>query len=350
MEKKDEELTDLVKLSFFAEMGKKITSTTTVTDTCNEVMEQIGTIFAPEHWSLMLRNVKTGELTFSLVTGAAAEKLLGLTIPRGHGVAGWIAENGQAVIIEDVSQDSRFDPSMDRASGFTTKSIIGVPLKTKNKVFGVIELINKINGDTFTPLELKVLSTIADFSAIAIEKAYYFSALKRIATIDPLTGACNRRSFFKSLQREKERCKRYGSPFSIIMIDVDKFKEINDNHGHVAGDSVLKTITRILSDSVRKADIVCRYGGDEFIVLMPESGIDGALEVKNRILARIQEANRGNTIQFSVSIGIHEATNTSLDDILHNVDEDLYRDKNSKEEQTIDDVSEHIETFFKEHE
>ena len=173
---------DLVKLSFFADIGKSILEATTIEQTLRVVMERIGAIFAPLNWSLFLRDARTGALRFAVVTGSGADQLRGKSIPRGKGVAGWIAENGQSVIIEDVSRDARFDPSMDQITGFTTRSIIGVPLRTRKGVFGVIELVNKLDGRAFTPLELMVLTTIADFAAIAVEKAYYFRALRRIAT------------------------------------------------------------------------------------------------------------------------------------------------------------------------
>ena len=229
----DSGLSEYVQLSFFAEIGKAIASASTINETLKVVMGQIGDIFAPLNWSLLLRNPKTGELTFNVVIGSGVDKLQGVVIPKGRGIAGWIAENGQAIIIKDVANDKRFDSSMDQRVGFKTESIIGVPLKTRNRVFGVIELINKLDGKAFSPLELKTLITIADFTAIAIEKAYYYQALKKIALIDPLTGTNNRRNMIHFLEREIDRCHRMNTILSVLMMDIDKFKEINDNYGHV---------------------------------------------------------------------------------------------------------------------
>ncbi|TFG63274.1 MAG: sensor domain-containing diguanylate cyclase [Spirochaetales bacterium] len=282
------------------------------------------------------------------MVGSAVDTLKGRCIPAGRGIAGWIAEHGQAVIIEDVTRDSRFDPTMDQISNFTTESIIGVPLKTKNKVFGVIELINKLNGSTFTALEFKTLLTIADFAAIAIEKAYYFKALKRIATVDPLTGVLNRRSMIRILEHEKERSIRHKTMLSLLVIDIDKFKAINDDSGHLAGDDVLKALTSLLLACVRKVDSVCRYGGDEFVVILPETGKEAAEEVRQRIMSRLSDYNREASLPFTVSIGAYASAPDNLDDLFAKADMDLYREKIEKDTAYIDNLSEHLEDFFDE--
>lgn len=129
-----------------------------------------------------------------LVTGNNnVKELENRRIPVNKGIAGWIVSTGRSIIMEDVSSDDRFDPSIDETTGFKTVSTIGVPLKTRNRVFGMIELINKLNGGTFSALALNILTTIVEFTAI--EKAYSFKALNRFATLDALTGVYNRRAF-----------------------------------------------------------------------------------------------------------------------------------------------------------
>lgn len=341
---------DLVRLSFFTDIGKSIASATSINETFKVVMEHIGTVFAPLNWSLLLRDAKTSELVFSIVVGSASDSLPGKVLTPGKGIAGWIASNGQSLIIEDVSKDSRFDNTMDEITGFETKSIIGVPLKTRNKVFGVIELVNKLDGNSFTPLELKVLSTIADFAAIAIEKAYYLKALKRIATLDSLTGVNNRRSMMKILEHEKERCERYKSSLSLLIIDVDKFKSINDNFGHIAGDTVLKKLADILRNSIRKVDTLSRYGGDEFVIIMPDTESKAADEVRNRILKKVDDQNKTGEPAFTVSIGAFSAIPENIDDLFVKADKDLYRGKVEKDTADIANLSAHISDFFDEEE
>jgi diguanylate cyclase (GGDEF)-like protein len=339
---------DLVRLSFFADIGKAITSSLTVRETVSAVMEQIGRIFAPANWSFFLRNHRTGELRFAKVVGSGVEELEGRVLPRGSGVAGWIAETGETVIIEDVSRDKRFNPEMDRITGFTTHSIIGVPLKSRGKIFGVIELINKIDGGQFTPLELNLLQTIADYAAIAIEKQYYFRALKRMANVDSLTGLYNRRVLMRHLEKEIEKTKRDGSCFSLMLMDVDRFKRINDRYGHSVGDKVLERISDILRHVTRKADVLSRFGGDEFIILLRGARREHAEKLKDRIEAALKDDNRTAEIPVSLSFGIHESGRENAEEALDFVDRSMYRDKEEKQERQVLSLEKNTEELLNE--
>ncbi|MFO7729353.1 MAG: sensor domain-containing diguanylate cyclase [Spirochaetia bacterium] len=342
-------LDDLVKLSFFTEIGKAITSAQTVTETMKAVMDQVGKVFAPTYWSLLLRTSKTGELRFAIVVGSGVESLMGKKLPRGKGIAGWIAENGQSVIVEDVSRDKRFDPDMDNETDFTTKSIIGVPLKSRTKVFGVIELINKLDGSNFTSYELTLLQTIADYAAIAIEKNYYLKALKHVASVDSLTGLYNRRTFSRFFEKEIARAQRQGSTFSLMMIDIDKFKQINDSLGHETGDRVLLIIAGILKEITRTSDMVCRFGGDEFLILLPNSDASDSEALKGRIESELLEHNQQSKITISVSFGMHTTSSKNAKSAIDFVDRQMYKQKNSKRdhpplnEQDITDISAHTD-------
>ena len=302
----------------------------------------------PLNWSILLKDPTTGDLTFTVVVGKNAKKLRGLSLPKGEGIASWIGETGQSLIVEDVAKDHRFSERIDRFTGFETESIIGVPLKTNEKVFGVIELINKLNGELFTPLELKVLTTIADFAAIAIEKAYYVRALRTLADTDTLTGVYNRGAFERLYLKEVETCKRYGTPLSFLMVDVDKFKEINDTHGHPAGDLVLKNLCNVLDGCVRKVDDVFRYGGDEFVILMPNTTKEDAKMARERILQRLEYQNSlGPDVPYTVSIGLHSLEKEEDSEILKLLDTDLYREKDKKFGKNIDNVGENLENALK---
>lgn len=342
-------LDDLVKLSFFADIGVAITSTRNMKEMLTQVMEKIGTIFVPLNWSLLFRNNKTGELTFKIAVGESADKLTGVKIPRSEGIVGWIAETGQALIVQDVDKDERFLGKIDNITGFKTDSIIGVPLKVNGRVFGVIELINKLKGGSFSSYELKLLQTVADFAAIAIEKFYYLKALKKIAAMDALTGVFNRRSLDRVLAGEIERCKRYDSPLSVLMVDIDHFKKINDNYGHLAGDQVLKRTAKLLLKNVRLVDRVFRYGGDEFLILMPNTALDKAEMVRQRLFEECTRLNKsGDNIQVTLSIGLNSAGADGVDNIIAYSDQDLYCQKDNQENADIERLDVHVERFLDE--
>ncbi len=347
----DKNIDDLVKLSFFTDIGVAITSARTMREMLDRVMEKIGTIFVPLNWSLLLRNSKTGELTFKIAVGERADKLVGVKIPRGTGIVGWIAENGKSLIIEDVSKDERFIGNVDNITGFSTESIIGVPLKVNGKVFGVVELINKLNGECFSAYELKLLQTIADFAAVALEKFYYLKAIKKVASMDSLTEVFNRRSFDKILIKEIERCKRYNHPLAVLMIDIDYFKQVNDKYGHPAGDIVLKKTAELLTKNSRMTDSVYRYGGDEFVVLMPDTSVEDAEIVRERIKNdRDVINNQEDIIPVTYSMGLHSAGPDGVDDILSYSDIDLYRQKDIRGNGNFENMNAHVEEFLDEEE
>ncbi|MFP4644834.1 MAG: diguanylate cyclase [Spirochaetales bacterium] len=342
---------DLIRLSFFTDMAHDIASADTLRSTLDRVMAHIGRIFAPRTWSLMLHDPEQQELEFALVTGGAeAEILRGHRIPDDTGIAGWILKNREPVIVTNVASDSRFDPSVDELSGFTTENIIGVPLLSQSSAFGVIELVNKLNGETFTALDLKILATIADFAGVAIEKAYYLKALDRIASIDHVTGLYNRRSLSRTLDRELARCKRTGRELSVLMIDINDFKKLNDSHGHVVGDRVLHHLAQLLEENMREVDVLARYGGDEFFVIMPDIDLAGAQKAAVRISDLLSAEDPTRPVPYSVSIGTFSGCPDSSDQLFQGADFDLYSQKDRFDDATIANLDDHIRRFLDEEE
>lgn len=337
MAKQQHNTQDLVNLSFFVDIGKAIVSAKSIKEILDQVMEQVGTIFAPRNWSVLLADPKTKELVFKVVVGEVADKLRGLRVSPHEGISGWIYTTGRAVVIEDVSKDSRFSNKIDKLTDFSTQSIIGVPLKSGDKVLGIIELINKLNGEPFTSFDLKILSTIADFTAIAIERAFYVRAVERMSRIDHLTNVLNRRSFDYVIQHETERCKRHGNTLSVLLIDINAFKAINDEYGHLVGDKVLKACARIIKENIRKIDYVARFGGDEFAVVMPNTEVAPAEQVKERIKEAIETHSERDLPKFSVSIGRQTSGTDGVLDILHKTDKALYREKERKEQIRVEE-------------
>ncbi len=343
------DIDDLVRLSFFVDIAKSISKSNTIDETIDQVMSKIGEIFTPRNWSLLLKEPDSENLKFAVVIGDGGENLKGKTLLVGEGVAGWIATKKEAVIIDNVQTDERFSSRVDSFTGFETTSIIGVPLCSGEKVFGVIELINKVDGKHFTPMELKILMTIADFAAIAIEKSYFSRALRKLASCDSMTGLYNRGSFDKYLSYELQLKERYNTPLSLLMLDIDDFKVINDTYGHQAGDQVIITLAKILQASIRDVDKACRYGGDEFIVILPNTNKEQCEVLRQRIkdMIKYESSIKGN-IAFKVSIGSHFLTSGEKSTELGLLDAALYKEKANKEPIDVENISNNINQMLAE--
>ncbi len=293
--------------SFFIELGKPLSRAKSIKETFDVIMYQIGDIFQPENWSLLLNDARTDEMVFTIVVGSNQRELKGMRLPKGKGIVGYIVSTGKSLIVDDVEHDRRFDVNVDRQTGFKTRSIIGVPLITENKVFGVIELINKISGENFTPMDLKILSSIAEYAAIAIERSYYNQALQKIAWKDQLTGLNNRNGFERAVSNKMEALKRNQIPFSILMLDIEEFKQICDAHGHSISDMILKKMALIIKGTMGRADTIFRYEADEFIVIMQNADTTSALQARERLLKQFTgfDEQFGGSITCNIRITNH---------------------------------------------
>ncbi len=322
------DMDDLIRLSVFSSIGTSIVSETSIRGVLDRVMEHVASFFGPLNWSLLLVDGCSSELVFALAVGRSSDKLVGARLPLSEGIAGWVASHGTPAIVEDTASDARFSVRIDGVTGFRTESIIAVPLRSGDRVFGVIELLNRLDGRPFSAFDMRVLSTIADFAAIAVEKAYYLAEARRLSELDSLTGTLNRRGLAKAVERETARLTRYGGELSVVLADVDKFKSINDRLGHAAGDEVLKSVAAALMGAVRQADSVARYGGDEFLVLMPLTGPEEAEIARARLAEIIERAGaQCEAAHYSVTLGVHTTKEIDFDVVFRESDRDLYRRK-----------------------
>ena len=328
--------------SFFIELGKPLAKARTVKDTLNIVMYQVGKIFEPVNWSLLLKDARSNEMIFSVVVGSRKKQLQGMRLPMGQGIVGHIMETGKSIIVEDVEKDDRFYAEIDQTTGFKTRSIIGVPLKTEDKIFGVIELVNKITGENFTATDLSVLEAIAEYAAIAIERSYYHHTLKNLALMDSLTGLKNRLSLENTVKNSRAAFKRYGIRCGILLVDVVNFRQINETKGFRSGDDVLKTVAEILKRTLQREDDIFRYGGDKFVVILPHMGREGTEQMRQRILNQMAHAASSvEKIRFKISVFAHMLETEQLETLIPFVEERFFK-QHLREEKVEDRMEMHI--------
>src|SRR5512134_397219 len=159
------------ELATMVEIGKALTSTLKLEEVLQVIMERVSSLLKPKAWSLLLLDEPSGELVFEIAVSPTDVDLKGARLARGEGIAGWVAEHGEPLLIPDVSKDPRFCDAIDRAASFTTRSVICIPVKSRERTLGVVELVNSLDEESFSEADLKLLTTIADFAAIAIENA-----------------------------------------------------------------------------------------------------------------------------------------------------------------------------------
>lgn len=290
------------------EIARALASPNEIQEILEQIMFQISRLLNPKAWSLLMMDEVTGELEFTIVISDVADSLKGVRIPAGHGVAGWVAENGESLIIPDVRCDKRFAAEFDRKLSFTTRSIACVPVKSHDKVFGVIELINSLDDVIFNESDEQILTTIADFAGIAISNAKALEKINHLAITDDLTGLYNSRYFFEEIEYEVERSKRYETPLSLVFFDLDHFKNVNDTYGHLTGSRLLSEVGAVVFQNIRKADKAARYGGDEFVIILPHTEKAGALAFAEKLHKELGDcsflSNNGNPLTVTGSFGV----------------------------------------------
>lgn len=290
-------------------------------------------ILEAEKASLMIVDEQTGDLVLKGSQGLDKEKVT-LRMKIGQLIAGWVAKEGEALLVKDIDDDPRFKVFARGAKTYKTKSFISLPLRVNGKVIGVMNVSDKLAAmKIFTDDDLRHLSLIAYQTVAQIENIRLCEKLASLAVTDPLTGLFNHRYFQEQLNLEIMRCARYKYALSLIMFDIDFFKTYNDRYGHLAGDRILKQASGLIKEHIRSVDIVCRYGGDEFIVILPNTELDGAKLVSEKIRIAIekkdfliQENNKAVKVTISGGVVSYEK-NWGKGVFVARADEALYRAK-----------------------
>src|SRR5881296_605484 len=270
------------EITIFHDVAKALTSSLDLDSILQTIMEKMAEYFKPDNWSLLMVDEEREELYFAIVVGKAAETLKNVRLKVGEGIAGWVAKHGERLIVPDVYTDPRFAKRIDEMTKLETRSIICVPLRSKLRVLGVIQLVN-VHMENFTDQETFFLQSLCDYAAIAIENARSVEKIQELTITDDCTGLYNARHLYKTLETEVYRSSRFGYEFSILFLDLDHFKQVNDTHGHLVGSKLLNEIGFKIKSHLRLIDYAFRYGGDEFVVLLPQTGKDSALVVARRL-------------------------------------------------------------------
>ena len=329
------------QLKLVQDIGIKLVSITNLDELLASIVSETQSILHLDSCAIFLA---AGEdLVLKAVTREFPRETIGLKIPIGKGVTGRCAAGKKTVNIGNVPEYPGYIPS--GIAGI--QSEIASPILFENRLLGVLTVESK-RLLAFDEDDIRLLSILGSQIAVAIHNSRLYAELEEMAVTDPLTGLYNQRQFYVRLASEMVRAARYHHPLTLILIDLDDFKPINDAHGHIKGDEVLRLVARAISQNIRRdggaiamkdieIDIVARYGGDEFFVILPETELAGARETAERLrkvlttaLAGTLQSLKGNVgpVKMTASFGItafHPGENR--DEFIRRADQAMYRAK-----------------------
>jgi diguanylate cyclase (GGDEF)-like protein len=294
------------EMELILEVSRSVSGTLDLPEQLETLGRQICARFGLVEFSVMLVDDATHQLVIEAVTGDTDAPSRGLRFHLGEGIAGEVAATGRTIYVPDTEHDPRYvqRKGLRRAAG----SLLAVPLRSKGGILGVVNFIRG-RPDAFSAQEIRLAEAIAAQAALAIANARLYQQTLEMSFTDSLTGAPNRRQLFLRLEQEYSRSVRFGDPLSILMIDLDHFKLVNDRHGHMVGDGVLRGVALALRRNVRKIDLVSRYGGEEFVVLLPRVAKPEAIEVAEKLRRAVAATalpgpDGGGPLAVTVSIGV----------------------------------------------
>jgi diguanylate cyclase (GGDEF)-like protein len=300
-----------------------------VADSMSHIAEKLSMLVPFSACSLYLRDEPTDTLRCRFSSGVDAELMRQLVLKSGQGLTGWVARNRRSLVNARPSTDLE-------AAGIPTpttlQSALVCPLIFNEQVIGTLAVYHTTPG-FYTDDHRRLLDRVCEQAAAVIKNAMLFEKTEQASLTDPLTGLPNTRYMVTHLTRELARAERLGADVSLIVMDVDEFKAINDTHGHHVGDRALREISQVLRSAIRPYDVCVRYAGDEFIIVLANCGADEAeskrTELQEAVADTAFEAKPGVPVALAISAGaaVFPHDGESYEALLAKADSRMYRDK-----------------------
>ena len=319
------------ELQIFHDVAKALTSSLDLDTVLQTILKKTAAYFKPTTWTLLLLDEGSHEFYYTVAVGKGCDSVNALRLKSGESLARWVIQEGEALVIADVNRDPRIDPSSKDEFFLEPCSVVCMPVRTGGRTLGLMQLVNS-DMQIYHRGEM-LLQALADYAAIAIENARSMQRIQELSITDDCTGLYNARHLFTVLSEEVPRSQRFGYEFSVLFLDLDHFKKVNDDYGHLAGSRLLGQVGRCLREKLRLVDAGFRYGGDEFVVLLPQTSKEAAIFVARRLMAAFRHAQwlaeQGISLTVSASIGIatYPQDGATAQDVVQRADELMYQVK-----------------------
>jgi len=321
--------------NFLNKVTQTLTSKSNLKETLKIIMHNINTLLKPKIQIIHLFNPENQALeSYASENGKDTEIKKNSQLINKERIMKFI-ENGEVLITPSKNNRHISKSEMISIVKEIPKSILCLPMISREKPFGAIELIDKIDGSEFNEDDLKILNSIKDIIAIIIQNQILYEKNLELSTIDEVSGLYNLKYFKQVLRIEVKRANRLSKPFSLIFFDLDFFKDINDSHGHQVGSRVLSKIGELLKDNLRETDISARYGGDEFVIILPHTNETNAKIVAEKLRKLFSNTTfsgkDGVTLKITASFGIatYPTHSTDPEVLLELSDKAMYMVKKS---------------------
>jgi len=328
-------------------ISKAANSNISLGQLCPLIHQELNKIIDATNFFIALVDVEKDEMSFPYHKDEKDNDFPTRRLSKANNLTAYVIRSGQSLLVNQKQIEKIADEGgikLESVGVVTTDTHwLGVPLKIKNKIIGAMVVQGYIGPRLFSKKDIQLMEFVSEQIATAIQRKRLEEKLEKSAHFDVLTGACNRGYGMILLKQQIKLAHRKKHPILLAYIDIDNFKIINDTYGHKEGDKNLKEVVKLFKITLREIDIICRVGGDEFLLIFPDSSFNDAPLIREKLNKKLEKLNRNHkklyNLGLSIGISYYNPSNPlSIDELISIADENMYKEKNKKRKQSQDSI------------